>query len=128
MRHQSKSILALILAVALMLSLFGCAAAPAPTTAEKPAEKPAEAPAEAPAEKTEFDVILKFGGQSKLAVVKLVKDLAGVGLKEAKEYVDKLTDMNFILDKIAKQVGVPESSLDDKLRSLVVEGKKINNC
>tara|TARA_R110001592_G_scaffold129066_4_gene341366 strand:+ start:2050 stop:2427 length:378 start_codon:yes stop_codon:yes gene_type:complete len=39
-------------------------------------------------EKTEFDVILKAGGQSKLAVVKLVKELTGLGLKEAKELVD----------------------------------------
>jgi large subunit ribosomal protein L7/L12 len=39
-------------------------------------------------EKTEFDVILKAAGGSKLAVVKLVKDLTGVGLKEAKELVD----------------------------------------
>ncbi|MFA7616254.1 MAG: 50S ribosomal protein L7/L12 [Moheibacter sp.] len=39
-------------------------------------------------EKTEFDVILKAAGASKLAVVKLVKDLTGVGLKEAKDLVD----------------------------------------
>ena len=39
-------------------------------------------------EKTSFDVILKSGGASKLAVVKLVKDLTGLGLKEAKEVVD----------------------------------------
>ena len=39
-------------------------------------------------EKTEFDVILKAAGGSKLAVVKLVKELTGLGLKEAKEMVD----------------------------------------
>lgn len=39
-------------------------------------------------EKTEFDVILKSAGASKLAIVKLVKDLTGVGLKEAKDMVD----------------------------------------
>jgi large subunit ribosomal protein L7/L12 len=38
--------------------------------------------------KTEFDVILKAAGGSKLAVVKLVKELTGAGLKEAKEMVD----------------------------------------
>ena len=43
---------------------------------------------EAAAEKTEFDVILKSAGANKLAVVKLVKDLTGLGLKEAKEVVD----------------------------------------
>lgn len=44
--------------------------------------------AEAVAEKTEFDVILKNAGANKLAVVKLVKELTGQGLKEAKELVD----------------------------------------
>ena len=39
-------------------------------------------------EKTEFDVILKAAGASKLAVVKLVKELTGLGLKESKEIVD----------------------------------------
>ena len=39
-------------------------------------------------EKTAFDVILKSAGASKLAVVKLVKELTGLGLKEAKELVD----------------------------------------
>lgn len=43
---------------------------------------------EAAEEKTEFDVILKAAGSSKLAVVKLVKELTGAGLKEAKEIVD----------------------------------------
>jgi large subunit ribosomal protein L7/L12 len=46
------------------------------------------AAAAAPAEKTSFDVILKAAGPNKLAVVKLVKDLTGLGLKEAKELVD----------------------------------------
>ena len=44
---------------------------------------------EAAEEKTEFDVILKAAGGSKLAVVKLVKELTGLGLKESKEMVDK---------------------------------------
>lgn len=46
------------------------------------------AAAEAAEEKTEFDVVLKAAGASKLAVVKLVKELTGLGLKEAKEMVD----------------------------------------
>ena len=40
------------------------------------------------AEKTEFDVILKSAGAQKLNVVKIVKDLTGLGLKEAKDLVD----------------------------------------
>lgn len=43
---------------------------------------------EAAEEKTEFDVILKAAGGQKLKVVKAVKELAGLGLKEAKEIVD----------------------------------------
>ena len=39
-------------------------------------------------EKTAFDVILKSGGANKLQVVKIVKDLTGLGLKEAKDLVD----------------------------------------
>jgi len=46
-----------------------------------------DAPAAA-AEQTAFDVILKEAGGQKLAVVKLVKDLTGLGLKEAKDLVD----------------------------------------
>lgn len=44
--------------------------------------------AAAPAEKTEFDVILTSGGAAKLAVVKEVKNLLNLGLKEAKDLVD----------------------------------------
>ncbi|UII76601.1 50S ribosomal protein L7/L12 [Flagellimonas sp. HMM57] len=44
--------------------------------------------AEAAEEKSEFDVILKAAGGSKLAVVKLVKELTGLGLKDAKDIVD----------------------------------------
>ena len=49
---------------------------------------PAAGGGEAAAEKTEFDVILKSGGANKLAVVKLVKELTGNGLKESKDLVD----------------------------------------
>ena len=49
---------------------------------------PAAGGGEAAEEKTDFDVILKSAGASKLAVVKLVKELTGLGLKEAKELVD----------------------------------------
>jgi large subunit ribosomal protein L7/L12 len=49
---------------------------------------PAADAAPAAEEKTTFDVILKEAGGAKLAVVKLVKDLTGLGLKEAKDLVD----------------------------------------
>lgn len=48
------------------------------------------APAEAPAaeEKTEFDVILKSAGSEKIKVIKVVREVTGLGLKEAKDLVD----------------------------------------
>lgn len=49
---------------------------------------PAAGGAAAEEEKSSFDVVLKSAGASKLAVVKLVKELTGLGLKEAKEMVD----------------------------------------
>ena len=49
---------------------------------------PAAGGDDAAEEQTEFDVILKAAGASKLAVVKLVKELTGLGLKEAKGIVD----------------------------------------
>lgn len=58
---------------------------PAAATVVAAAAGPADAAAE---EKSEFDVILKSAGQAKLAVVKLVKELTSLGLKEAKELVD----------------------------------------
>ena len=44
---------------------------------------------EAAAEQTEFDVVLKSAGQAKLNVIKVVREKTGLGLKEAKELVDK---------------------------------------
>ena len=52
------------------------------------AAAPGAAGAAAAEEKTSFDVVLKSAGASKLAVVKLVKELTGLGLKEAKDMVD----------------------------------------
>jgi large subunit ribosomal protein L7/L12 len=49
---------------------------------------PAAAAEAAPAEQTEFDVILTSAGQAKLQVIKVVKDVLGLGLKEAKDLVD----------------------------------------
>ncbi|OIO99584.1 MAG: 50S ribosomal protein L7/L12 [Bacteroidetes bacterium CG2_30_33_31] len=51
---------------------------------------PVAVAAEEAEEKTSFDVILKSHGASKLAVVKLVKELTSLGLKEAKELVDSV--------------------------------------
>ena len=50
--------------------------------------EPAAAAVAAAEEKTSFDVVLKAAGANKLAIVKLVKELTGLGLKEAKDLVD----------------------------------------
>jgi large subunit ribosomal protein L7/L12 len=52
------------------------------------AAAPAGGAAAAEVEKTEFDVILNSAGQAKLQIVKIVKDIIGAGLKEAKDLVD----------------------------------------
>jgi large subunit ribosomal protein L7/L12 len=59
-----------------------------PAAAAVAVAAPAAGGGEAAEEKTSFDVILKAAGGQKLAVVKLVKDLTGLGLKEAKDLVD----------------------------------------
>ncbi len=56
--------------------------------------------AAAAAEQTEFDVILKNAGQAKLQVVKVVKELTGLGLKEAKDLVDGAPKT--VKEKVAK--------------------------
>ena len=60
-----------------------------PAAAAVAVAAPAAAEAAAPAEQTEFDVILTSAGQAKLQVIKAVKEAAGLGLKEAKDLVDK---------------------------------------
>jgi large subunit ribosomal protein L7/L12 len=59
-----------------------------PAAAAAVAAAPAAAAGEAAAVQTEFTVILKAAGPNKLNVVKVVKDLTGLGLKEAKDLVD----------------------------------------
>ena len=66
---------------------FGVSAA-APVAAVAAAPAAAAAPAEAAEEKTEFDIVLKEAGANKIAVIKVVRTITGLGLKEAKDKVD----------------------------------------
>jgi len=75
---------------------------------------PAAAVAE---EKTAFDVILKAAGPNKLNVVKIVKDLTGLGLKEAKELVDGAP-------KPVKE-GVDKATADDLVAKLKEAGAEV---
>lgn len=68
-------------------------------------------------EKTSFDVILKSAGASKLAVVKLVKELTGLGLKEAKELVDSAPK--------ALKEGVDKNEAESLKKSLEEAGAEV---
>ncbi|SDE86207.1 LSU ribosomal protein L12P [Pricia antarctica] len=73
--------------------------------------------AEAAEEKTEFDVILTAAGGSKLAVVKLVKELTGLGLKDAKDIVDSAP-------KAVKE-GVPKDEAESVKKQLEEAGAEV---
>ncbi|MGN1041167.1 MAG: 50S ribosomal protein L7/L12 [Acutalibacteraceae bacterium] len=76
------------------------------------AAAPAAAGAAEAEEKTEFDVILKAAGDNKIKVVKAVKELTGLGLKEAKEMVDGAPKS--IKEKVSKEEA-------DKIKAQLVE-------
>ena len=77
----------------------------------------AAGPAAAADEKTEFDVILVDAGASKMGVIKLVKEIAGLGLKEAKEVVDSAP-------KAIKE-GISQSDADELKAKLEAAGAKV---
>ncbi len=68
-------------------------------------------------EKTEFDVILKSAGANKLAVVKLVKELTGLGLKDAKDIVDSAP--------AAVKEGVAKEEADELQKQLTGAGAEV---
>ena len=63
-----------------------------PAAAAVAVAAPAAAAAPVEVEQTQFDVILKAPGQAKLQIVKIVKEITGLGLKEAKDLVDAAAD------------------------------------
>ena len=71
----------------------------------------------AAAEKTNFDVILKNAGANKLQIVKLVKELTGLGLKEAKDMVDGAP-------KTIKE-GLPKTEAENLKKQLVEAGAEV---
>ena len=77
---------------------YGIEPAAAAVAVAGPAAGAGEAAA---AEQTEFNVVLKSAGQAKLGVVKAVKEITGLGLKEAKDLVDKAPDA-VIKEKVSK--------------------------
>ncbi len=71
----------------------------------------------AAAEKTNFDVVLKNAGANKLQIVKLVKELTGLGLKEAKDMVDGAP-------KTIKE-GLPKAEAENLKKQLVEAGAEV---
>jgi large subunit ribosomal protein L7/L12 len=75
------------------------------------------APAAAAAEQTEFDVVLEAAGDKKIQVIKVVRELTGLGLKEAKDLVDGAP-------KTVKS-GVSKADAEGMMAKLVAEGAKV---
>ena len=91
---------------------FGVTAmAPIATSSTIPGAAPAEAPKE---EKTEFEVVLTSSGDKKIQVIKVVRALTGLGLKEAKEAVEKLPS--------TIKTGVSEAEAQDVKKQLEEAG------
>jgi len=91
------------------------AAAPAAAMVMAPAAGGEAAPAAE--EKTEFDVILKAAGANKINVIKIVKEVSGLGLKEAKDVVDGAP-------KVVKEAASKEEAEELKTK-LEAEGAKV---
>jgi large subunit ribosomal protein L7/L12 len=77
----------------------------------------AAAPAEAPEEQDEFDVVLESDGGKKIQVIKVVRELTGLGLKEAKDVVEAAPKA--ILEKVNKE------NADKAKAKLEAEGAKV---
>jgi large subunit ribosomal protein L7/L12 len=78
---------------------------------------PAGGAAEAAEEKTEFDVILKSAGANKIGVIKVVRALTGLGLKEAKDLVDGAPQ--------PVKTAVPKEEAEDAKKQLAEAGAEV---
>ena len=95
--------------------VFGVSAAAPVAVAAAPA---AGGAAPAAAEKTEFDVILTNGGAQKVQVIKVVREITGLGLKEAKALVDEAP-------KPVKE-GIAKAEAEEIKTKLEAEGAEVN--
>lgn len=93
------------------------AAAPVAVAAAVPGAPVASAAAPAAEEKTSFDVILKAAGDKKIQVIKVVRELTGLGLKEAKDLVDGAPK--------PVKTGVPKEEAETIKSKLEAEGATI---
>ena len=110
---ENMSVLELAELVKELEDKFGVSAA-APVAVAAAA---APAAAEAAEEQTEFDVILKAAGANKIAVIKVVRALTGLGLKEAKDLVDGAPK--------AVKTGVAKEEAEDAKKQLAESGAEV---
>ena len=109
----SMSVLEVSELIKMMEDKFGVSAAAAAVAVAAPAAG-AAAPAE---EKTEFDVVLSEIGSNKVATIKAVRELTGLGLKEAKDLVESAP-------KAVKE-GLPKAEAEEAKKKLEAAGAKV---
>lgn len=107
----SKSVMDIVELVSMMEEKFGVSAAAAVAA---PVAVAGDAGGEAAAAKDDFDVVLKGDGGKKVAVIKAVRTITGLGLKEAKEAVESVPS-------VLKE-GVPKAEAEDILKQLEEAG------
>ena len=110
----SKTVLEISELIKMMEEKFGVSAAAAAVAVAAPAAGGAAAAAE---EKTEFDVVLADVGSNKIAVIKAVRELTGLGLKEAKDMVEGAP-------KAVKE-GLPKADAEEAKKKLEAAGAKV---
>lgn len=110
---ENMSVLELSELVKELEEKFGVSAAAPVAVAAAPAAGGEAAPAE---EKTEFDVVLKAAGAEKIKVIKVVREITGLGLKEAKDLVDNAP--NPVKEGISKD---DAQAVADKLKEVGAE-------
>ena len=110
----SKTVLEISELIKMMEEKFGVSAAAAAVAVAGPA---ASAAAPAAEEKTEFDVVLADVGSNKIAVIKAVREITGLGLKEAKDLVEGAP-------KAVKE-GAAKAEAEDLKKKLEAAGAKV---
>ena len=109
---SSMTVMEIVDLISAMEEKFGVTAAAA--VAAAPAAAVAAAPVE---EKTEFDVVMSTFGEKKVEVIKVVRALTGLGLKEAKDLVEGVPSMI--------KEGVPKAEAEDIKKKLEEAGAKV---
>lgn len=110
----SKTVLEISELIKMMEDKFGVSAAAAAAVAVAAPGAAAAAPAE---EKSEFDVVLEAAGSNKIATIKAVRELTGLGLKEAKDLVEGAP-------KAVKE-GLPKADAEAAKKKLEEAGAKV---